>query len=232
MLGQKHHKKRKSRLPMKLIYETRKTGILLLSGMAILALLISRGRFSAPEGPRFPPLVMSGGDPYIRALMRTISASESNTPDPYRTLYGGGYFHDLSRHPDRCLPIVAGPNVGKCSTAAGRYQFLDSTWEEKAGRYHTGDSTRSYSFTPEYQDRVTYAWLKDTGAWNHDLGALLRQGQIERVLQILSPTWTSLGYGIEDNSMTPSLPALYRRFLQEELESDRAEYGEYRTKGS
>ena len=35
------------------------------------------------------PLVMEGGDPYIRALMRTISAAESNTSDPYHVLYGG-----------------------------------------------------------------------------------------------------------------------------------------------
>ena len=28
------------------------------------------------------PLAMAGGDPYIRALMRTISAAESNTDQP------------------------------------------------------------------------------------------------------------------------------------------------------
>lgn len=34
------------------------------------------------------PLAMRGGDPYIRALMRTISVSESSDPQPYSILYG------------------------------------------------------------------------------------------------------------------------------------------------
>ncbi|MFQ3617769.1 MAG: glycoside hydrolase, partial [Cyanobacteriota bacterium] len=37
------------------------------------------------------------------------------------------------------------------------------------------------------------------------------------VLYILSPTWTSLGYGIETNSMSASLPDIYEEMLREEL---------------
>ncbi|MEL7245712.1 MAG: glycoside hydrolase, partial [Cyanobacteria bacterium J06573_2] len=33
----------------------------------------------------------------------------------------------------------------------------------------------------------------------------------------LSPTWTSLGYGIETNSVSSSLPRIYQKVLQEEL---------------
>ena len=44
------------------------------------------------------------------------------------------------------------------------------------------------------------------------------------VLRRLSGTWTSLGYGIETNSMSRELPGLYRRLLSDEL--DRAERGE------
>ncbi len=79
-----------------------------------------------------PPLVMTEGNPHVRVLMRTISASESkDSTDPYTLLYGGQHFADLSRHPNQCVTIVAGPNKGDCSTAAGRYQLLTSTWEEK-----------------------------------------------------------------------------------------------------
>ena len=167
------------------------------------------------------PLVMQGGDPYIRALMRTISASESNDPRPYSLLYGGGHIADLSRHPDLCIPIVAGPNIGDCTTAAGRYQFLTTTWLDKARQYHPdGDRLlfwESYSFSPRYQDEVTYAWLSDTSAWGADLGQLLRDGRLEDVLWLLSATWTSLGYGIESNSMTDYLPDIYYQMLQEEL---------------
>lgn len=167
-------------------------------------------------------LAMEGGDPYIRALMRTISASESNVERPYSVLYGGGYVNDLSRHPDRCVTIVAGPNVGNCTTAAGRYQFLTTTWYEQARRYHPVSSRwgywDSYSFEPEYQDAVVYAWLKDRTVWGEDIPELLRQGDVDRVLRLLSGTWTSLGYGIETNSMSEYLPTIYQEVLQEELQ--------------
>lgn len=168
-----------------------------------------------------PPLVMQGGDPYIRALMRTISFSESNYLNPYHVIYSGEYVDDLSEHPNICMTIVNGPNKGKCSTASGRYQFLNTTWAEKAAKYHPQPSKflvwKDYSFEPEYQDRVLYNWLKDSTAWDQDVKELLREGKIDDVLKMLSPTWTSLGYGIEDNNMTKYLPKVYQKLLQEEL---------------
>ncbi len=169
------------------------------------------------------PLAMSGGDPYIRALMRTISAAESNTNRPYNVIYGGDEIAQLNRHPDLCVEIVAGPNQGRCTTAAGRYQFLTSTWQEKARKYHPKASSwfggwGDYSFDPESQDLVVYHWLRDTSAWNLDISAALRDGRLDEVLRRLSGTWTSLGYGIESNSMTARLPRIYGNLLQEELE--------------
>lgn len=167
------------------------------------------------------PLVMRGGDPYIRALMRTISASESNVRNPYAVLYGGEYATDLSKHPDRCVTIVAGPNTGNCTTAAGRYQFITSTWLEQSRHYHPEPPTllfwQGYSFSPESQDQVVYRWLNDSQAWGVDLHQLLKKGQINTVLERLSGTWTSLGYGIEDNANTGELPKVYRQMLKEEL---------------
>ncbi len=174
---------------------------------------------------KLPALVMKGGDPYIRALMRTISASESNVPQPYYVVYGGKYVSDLSQHPNWCVKIVTGPNRGNCTTAAGRYQFLSSTWQEKAKRYHPNPSHflfwEEYSFEPEYQDAVVYAWLSDRKFWKTDISALLQQGKLNKVLRLLSGTWTSLGYGIEDNLMTDSLPTIYQKMLQEELQKSK-----------
>ncbi|MDJ0716981.1 MAG: glycoside hydrolase family protein [Prochloraceae cyanobacterium] len=168
------------------------------------------------------PLAMKGGDPYIRALMRTISASEANVPRPYHVIYGGKYVSDLSNHPDLCVRIVTGPNKNNCTTAAGRYQFINTTWYERAKRYHPKPSKflwlkTKYSFEPKYQDRVVYAWLKDSQVWGADISQLLRQGKIKQVLRKLSGTWTSLGYGIETNSMSRYLPEIYQNMLQEEL---------------
>ena len=173
-------------------------------------------------GTNLPPLVMQGGDPYIRALMRTISASEANDSRPYSILYGGQHVENLSRHPEKCVTIVNGPNKGNCSTAAGRYQLLNKTWYDVAQRYHPQPSGflfwKSYSFQAEYQDRVVYAWLSDRTAWGTDISELLRQGKLDSVLRRLSSTWTSLGYGIEDNSITGRLPQVYQKMLQQELQ--------------
>lgn len=167
------------------------------------------------------PLVMKGGDPYIRALMRTITASEANVSRPYNVIYGGKQVEDLQEHPQLCVTIVAGPNRGNCSTAAGRYQMLDFTWNRTAQQYHPQPSGfwrwKTYSFEAEYQDAVVHGWLSDTHAWNQDISQLLREGEINQVLKLLSGTWTSLGYGIETNSMSNYLPQIYQNMLQEEL---------------
>ncbi|HAT12302.1 MAG TPA: glycoside hydrolase [Microcoleaceae bacterium UBA11344] len=177
----------------------------------------------ASEVRKLPPLAMKAGDPYIRALMRTISASESNVSRPYHVVYGGKYILDLSHHPDWCVTIVNGPNRGNCTTAAGRYQFLSSTWKDKAKRYHPQPANfllwEGYSFEPEYQDAVVYAWLSDRKFWKADIAQMLRSEKLSQVLRMLSGTWTSLGYGIENNSMSSSLPKVYRQMLREELEN-------------
>ncbi|WP_200817731.1 glycoside hydrolase family protein [Calothrix rhizosoleniae] len=172
---------------------------------------------------RQPPLVMKGGNPHIRALMRTISASEASSKRPYSILYGGKHVQDLSRHPEICVTIVNGPNKGNCSTAAGRYQLINTTWYQIAPKYHPQPMKlmfwTSYSFEARYQDQVVYRWLKDSRVWRADINQLLRQGKLKKVLQLLSPTWTSLGYGIETNSISSSLPRIYQKMLREELKN-------------
>ena len=181
--------------------------------------MLGMGQF----GKKQPPLVMKGGDPYIRALMRTITASESSGNRPYSQLYGGQQVSDLSRHPEVCVTISTGPNTGNCSTAAGRYQIINTTWYQLVPRYHPKPMRlmfwSNYSFEPEYQDVVVYRWLSDSGVWKTDISQQLRQGNLKVVLRKLSPTWTSLGYGIENNSITGSLPKVYQEVLQEELKT-------------
>lgn len=188
-----------------------------------------RSKQPAPENGRnfdtslygTQPLVMEGGDPYIRALMRTITASEANVSRPYNVIYGGKQVEDLREHPQLCVTIVAGPNIGNCTTAAGRYQMLDFTWNQTAQQYHPKPwgfwRWKSYSFEAEYQDAVVHAWLSDTSAWGMDIPQLLREGELIQVLRSLSSTWTSLGYGIETNSMSIYLPQIYQNMLEEEL---------------
>lgn len=153
--------------------------------------------------------------------MRTISVSESNVSRPYAVVYGGRYVSDLSHHPDLCIKIVTGPNKNYCTTAAGRYQMLTTTWEEKAKLYHPRPQKfwlwQSYSFEPEFQDQVVYKWLIDRSAWGANIPELLHQGKLTEVFHLLSNTWTSLEMGSEANSMTNNLPKIYQKMLQEEL---------------
>jgi len=183
--------------------------------------LDTSNQYDYDEVEKWPRLAMKGGDPYIRALMRTISASESNYSQPYHVVYTGKKVSDLRKHPDWCITIVSGPNEGSCSTAAGRYQMLSNTWYFMAKRYHPQRDwfmlSESYNFKPKYQDAVVYGWLSDHKYWNADIPALLRKGNLNQVLQLLSGTWTSLGYGIETNSMTKHLPTVYKEVLQDEL---------------
>ncbi len=169
-----------------------------------------------------PPLVMTGGDPYVRALMRMISASEANDTQPYSIVYGGTHVDDLSRHPEQCIRIVSGPNTNNCSTAAGRYQMINTTWATMARRYNSQQDCLmfiacKYNFEPKYQDRVVHDWLSDEKAWGMNIPQSLKDGQLELVRKRLSTTWTSLGYGIESNSMTAQLAEIYQRLLTEEL---------------
>lgn len=172
--------------------------------------------------PGTQPLTMTGGDPHLRALMRTISASESNVMRPYHVLHGGDSVGTLERHPNRCQAIGQGPNRGNCSTAAGRYQLLFGTWIELAARYHpdrTDDALDAVglSFSALDQDLVVHAWLADPRAWRLDIAAQLRQGRVQPVLKRLSGTWTSLGHSIEINTMSRELPGLYERLIENEL---------------
>jgi muramidase (phage lysozyme) len=113
--------------------------------------------------------------------------------------------------------------MNNCSTAAGRYQMINTTWATMAKKYHPQPDCVlfvfqcTYSFEPQYQDAVVHAWLNDERAWNMNIPQLLKDGELEQVRKRLSSTWTSLGYGIETNSMTPKLAKIYQQLVKEEL---------------
>lgn len=198
-------------------------GVATLAALLLMWFTLGQNKAAPPKDPdRTPLLVMAGGDPYIRALMRTISASEAQDSDPYTALYGGQHITDLSQHPNQCVTIVSGLHKGECTTAAGRYQLLSTTWDEKVQQYHPEHSQNasdmvSESFQPKQQDAVVYAWLSDQDAWGIDINNELEKGNLDEVLKHLSATWTSLGYGIETNSVTSQLPKIYQKALAEEL---------------
>ncbi|MBI5398108.1 glycoside hydrolase family 104 protein [Candidatus Woesearchaeota archaeon] len=129
-------------------------------------------------------LAMKGGDPYIRAFMRAITVGEGTKaptkkcPDPYRIIVGGGCFEGTS-HPNQVVKLTASLS----SSAAGRYQFLSSTWKNWANQY----GVPLDQFTPENQDKVVYKELERLG-----VGKMLAENNLDAALKRTNGIWASL----------------------------------------
>lgn len=116
-------------------------------------------------------------DPRVRALLDTIGEKESN--NQYNVKYGGETFDDYSAHPG---PFEVN---GRTYSAAGKYQFLESTWNEHAGKLGLTD------FSPHSQDLAAVSLLDEIGAIdqvmaNNPMGAI----------SIASERWDALPYGV------------------------------------
>jgi muramidase (phage lysozyme) len=126
--------------------------------------------------------------PHQRAFLNAIAGPESGgaynvryTPD------GGASFDGFKDHPRAREVIQSGPNKGKTSDAAGRYQFLSSTWDSLP-KEAKGDG----SFTPENQDKAAWYlarqdYRRNTG---RDLDADLQSGGFTpEIASALGSTW-------------------------------------------
>jgi muramidase (phage lysozyme) len=150
----------------------------------------------------------SGG--VIAALLNTIAGTES--AGKYNVMYGGKRFTDYSDHPRRAFDIGSGPNRGKKSTAAGKYQFLSRTWDQYRDKLGLKD------FSPKSQDAAAWALASDayrqrTGG---DLAKALSSGDARQIAQAgkaLSGTWTSLPGGIEQGIGGNAFVNAFRRNL-------------------
>lgn len=147
---------------------------------------------SAPSGR--PQITVT---PLQKSFLNAMSAGES--PD-YNTMYGGGRFEEMNDHPRQAVPIRSGPNAGKTSSAAGRYQFLGSTWDEAKNALGLPD------FSPDSQDAAA-VWLADrdykarTGRdlWSDLDSAKNDPSKANFIAGALNRTWTSLPGGAEPN---------------------------------
>lgn len=129
----------------------------------------------------------SGLKPYEQALLNAIAAKES--AGKYNVRYspqGGATFNGFDQHPGIYEPGPAGP-----SSAAGRYQFVKSTWDRLPAEAK-GDG----SFSPENQDRAAL-WLARNdykGRTGGDLDSELQAGGLTPAhLKALAPTWAAFG---------------------------------------
>lgn len=144
-----------------------------------------------------------------KALLQTISSSEANS---YNVIYGGQKFGDYSDHPRIAVPIGTGPNAGKTSSAAGRYQFIQSTWDNQRRKLGLPD------FSPQSQDKAALdlaatEYKRKTG---RQLNEDLKGADPERIAEIgksLRGQWTSLPGGIEQGQSADAFVSRYKSFL-------------------
>ena len=180
-----------------------------------------------PVGPRFGPQQQSRTfdttmTPEARGLLDTIAGTES---PGYNVEYGGKRFSDYSQHPNDANPILSGPNAGQSSTAAGRYQFLKSTWDEAAA------ATGVKDFSPASQDKAAW-WLAQRDYAARTNGRNLSEDLKSNDPQVragigtaLHGTWTSLPGGIEAGTNTSRFNTALLRNTERETMSVPAAQG-------
>jgi len=143
---------------------------------------------AAPQGASPSTLastdpVAPGLAPYQKAFLNTLAGGESG--GKYNIRYDGtptgAPVADLSQHPNILVPTSGGQK----SSAAGRYMFTGSTWNDTGG----GD------FSPANQD--TRAWSLASDRYKQNTGGdlatdLQKNGMTPGIMNALGSTWTSL----------------------------------------
>jgi muramidase (phage lysozyme) len=137
--------------------------------------------------------VWSGLSTEQRALLDSIAQGES--AGSYTKVYGGRDFVGFADHPRIAVPVAGRP--GGTSSAAGRYQFLGSTWDTASRALGLKD------FSPENQDRAAL-WLAQRdyarNSGGRSLDDDLRAGAFNP--RFIATTWTSLPGGREGSRAT------------------------------
>jgi muramidase (phage lysozyme) len=158
------------------------------------------------RGFRAVQTVSNETPPEGRALLDTIATDEAKG---YNIIYGGRTFTDFSDHPNIPVPITTGPNKGRTSTAAGRYQFLFSTWKGEQRQLNLPD------FSPQSQDKAAWHLAQTVYRRKTNRGLLsdLQTGILDKVAPALHDTWTSLPGGIEQGANANRFVNNYTRNL-------------------
>jgi muramidase (phage lysozyme) len=140
-----------------------------------------------------------------RALLDRIAGPESG--GRYDVRYGGQRFQNFADHPRVAEPITSGPDVGKTSSAAGRYQFIGSTWDDQAKKLGLTN------FSPANQDAAAWNLAQEEykSKTGKDLLTVLRsddKAAIAEVPRTLSGQWSSLPGGRQPAAVAvPATPS-------------------------
>lgn len=119
--------------------------------------------------------------PHVRAYLDTISYAEGTYHEKgYYSFFGGGYFSTLKDHP-RTIMCYMSSQAPLCSTAAGRYQILERTWDKFKKELQLKD------FSATSQDILALALIRDMGALQY-----VKKGNVKKACKLLNRVWASL----------------------------------------
>lgn len=119
-------------------------------------------------------------NPNMRKMLNLIAASEG-VKYGYNTLFGNQHIDNLNAHPNIKKAFKQTDGKTNYTTAAGRYQFLNDTWNGVAQQYGFKD------FSPQNQDLGAIALIAQRGALNDVL-----KGDYRSAILKLGPEWASL----------------------------------------
>lgn len=156
----------------------------------------------AGNGLDFNQLLNNGN---VRRYLDMLAAAEGTDTHNYTTAFGGGRIESLNDHPRVRHSFNETTGNKNTTTAAGRYQFLESTWDDQARKLGLRD------FSPRSQDIAAISILKDTGALPDILN-----GNWDSALSKTGNIWASL-----PTSPYPQ-PRRSRDFVMSKLEGDQA----------
>lgn len=118
----------------------------------------------------------------VQAMLAVIRRGEGTADaDGYRRMFGGSMFSSYADHPRKsnCFTLKGGKRL--CSTAAGAYQFLTSSWDETRLAMGLPD------FSPASQDFAAVGRIAARGALDDVLA-----GRLALAMTKLSYEWASL----------------------------------------
>lgn len=132
----------------------------------------------APAAASAEKTVSAGLPGTVRAFLDTLAYAEG-TGDRYDYIFSHATFGDFSDHPRRVIC-----SYGLCSDAAGRYQFLSTTWDELANKLGLPD------FSPASQDKACVEKIAEFGAYDNIAAG--DYDNFSAALGKLNTTWASL----------------------------------------
>ena len=132
--------------------------------------------------------------------------AEGESKGDYNVQYGGAKFKDYSKHPGK---------QSNGSSAAGKYQFVESTWDSLA------DLAGLQDFSPDSQDIAAVLLLEERGAiyqlqQDNPVGAISRAATVWEALPYSVHSSGAFGLSYHNKHLRKSFEYLetdYRRRL-------------------